>query len=483
MLSKIRSASGLLDQIFSSASNGLILFALAVVAAPNDFGRIALLFTLLAATIGVLRGALGTPLLLAAGSGNASVLRHGGYSVAAAGVAGVAVSVALIATGALLGTLNESLLMAATVPVVLMQDTLRYTAIGLGRPHLAAMWDGLWFVGSAAFWIIAWLNPAGLSPNGLVFGWCALAVIALIGLAFTLGTGPRVRGLWKWFSDDPWHRVRYGVDSGLEQVSVFLVLGLAGLYVGENASAALRGSAAALAPLAIIGSALPLLVIPETARNGRPPTETWRVLMKVAALTSSIALLSGVLIRVLPQSWGRLILGDTFELSRHIVLLIAGEYTVAAWLFVIGVYLKSQNRSTEALLTKSVFVATTLLVTACALAVDRSALSVALGMLIASTLVTLGALSWFVPWREPRTQGPLEPSHRTLGQSSLDEHRLKGNTHVPVEEAHRGGSLVAAGVPCQESHAAIVWPPDLGDSQHHADHRYRRQTCDAWRGN
>ncbi|HEX2399951.1 MAG TPA: hypothetical protein VHJ79_08190, partial [Mycobacterium sp.] len=60
---------GLLDQVFSSLSNGLILFAVAVVSTAEDFGLISLLLMLLTAGVGCMRGALGTPLLLKAADG------------------------------------------------------------------------------------------------------------------------------------------------------------------------------------------------------------------------------------------------------------------------------------------------------------------------------------------------------------------------------------------------------------------------------
>ena len=63
---RTRVVSGALDQVFSSISNGLITFAVAVVATTQSFGQIALMMTALIAVMGVQRGAVGTPLLLKA---------------------------------------------------------------------------------------------------------------------------------------------------------------------------------------------------------------------------------------------------------------------------------------------------------------------------------------------------------------------------------------------------------------------------------
>ena len=66
-MSKVRAVSSGAHQVFCGLSNGLFIYAIAVVTAAQNFGQIAVLLTLLAAATGVLRGALGTPLLLMAG--------------------------------------------------------------------------------------------------------------------------------------------------------------------------------------------------------------------------------------------------------------------------------------------------------------------------------------------------------------------------------------------------------------------------------
>ena len=492
MMKKVRSASGLLDQIFSSASNGLILFALAVVATPETFGRVSLLFTLLAAAVGVLRGALGTPLLLAAGSGDAEIRRQGGYSMAAAALAGIVMSSVLLIVGALLGVFAESLLMAVTIPIVLMQDVLRYVAIAYGRSHHAMVWDGLWFIGSVTFLVLAWTTPDSLTPNSLVFGWCALATIALVGLAVSVATGPRLSGLWAWATSDGWHRLRYGIDSGLEQTTVFVILAVVGGFVDVNASAALRGSTAALAPLAILSSAVPLLIIPASARSGRNPVETWRQLVKVALATSTIALVGGVVLSVLPDSIGRLALGDTFALSRGVVFFVAAEYATSGWLFALGIYLKSRNHSAGALAVKCCWVATTLTAVGVALVIDRSALSVALGMVAASIVMCIGALSWFRPWRAPALATSSVDSLPSVGLSTtspVDGRSLEG---TPLNEAptkvdpdgsscsRREFDVVGAAASRREPFAEFVRQLSPPDSPDHAHYRHRRQTSESW---
>ncbi|MGV9860903.1 hypothetical protein ACWDTD_19935 [Gordonia sp. NPDC003425] len=400
----------MLDQAFSSIGNGLILFALAVVTSIDEFGRIAPLFTLVAAAIGILRGALGTPLLLEAGKSDSEIKTSGSRAVTAALCLSVPLSIALILLGLGSGLVGETFLLAVAAPIVLMQDICRYVAITLGHPEFATVWDGIWCLGSLVFLVLAWGHPAWLTPSWLVAAWAMLATVALIGLLVGLRIRPSIRGLIPWLLNGGGHRVRYAVDAGLEQVTVFVVLLLVAIFLSNDASAAMRGATALLAPLAIVASALPLLIIPESARAQRSPRATWRALSVVAAATSVVALSMGVAFYFLPEAWGRLLLGASYEASRTIVLLIAFQYSAVAWNTVISVYLKSQNRSAEALAVKCCSVATTLLTVSVAVGYSDDVVVVAAAFLLSPILSGAAALGWFKPWREPRSAG----RHRRL---------------------------------------------------------------------
>lgn len=394
--------SGTLDQIFSSVGNGLILFGLAVVCSTDDFGRISLMFTLVAAAIGVLRGALGTPLMLTAGKPVVMIRLNGAYAMAASIPVGVVVGVVLLTYGLSAHVAAEAWLLAIALPFVLMQDVARYVAITAGRAHVAAVWDGVWCIACLVFLVLAWAQSSWLTSVWLVGGWVAFALLALAGLIVNLSVVPRFRGMRPWLLDGVGHRLRYGIDAGLQQVMVFVILVIAATFIDNAAAAALRGATAILAPLAIVASAIPLLVIPESARNHQSPSETWRSLKTIAIYTSVIALASGIILRFLPGWLGSLALGDTFEATRGVVLFIAAQYAVSSWLVVLAIHLKAQNKSAEALLVNGVFVAITLIAIGVAVAVPGTAQAVATAFLFATLISTIIGLSWYQPWNARR---------------------------------------------------------------------------------
>jgi hypothetical protein len=407
---KFRGLSGVVDQVFSSLSNGLILYAVAVVSTSEYFGLLSVQLTLLAAALGCMRGAFGTSLLLKAGEGVAEVRREGAYAVTAA----LLVSPLLAGSMWLVDGGTPTLLLAIATPIVLVQDVLRFVVIAEGRPHIAALWDGVWFFGSLGLLVCTWLDWQFITVNTLLAGWALVATVALVGLGASGRILPRFSGFAGWARTEWQHRLRYGVDSGLDQLSIFIMLALIALLVSPTATAALRGATALLAPVSMLTSSLPLVLIPETARRSSTPKQVWRTLTKVSVVTSAAAMLAGTVVAVLPDNVGALLLGDTFAPTQRIVVWIALEYTIGWWALALLVWLKAFNRSSELLSLKAAYV-----VTHCGLAVAtamvfRNATGIALGLVVASTLVATVALAWFAPWRaggdDSPAAAPVEPA-------------------------------------------------------------------------
>jgi hypothetical protein len=454
-LSKVRAISGAADQVFSSLSNGLIIYAVAVATASQNFGQIALLLTLLAAAIGVLRGALGTPLLLTAGRAASDIRREGSFAITSALlVSPVVAAVMWIVAGS--GIRLSALLIIIATPVVLIEDVLRYVAIAEGRAHVAAFWDGLWFIGSAALLGATWLHLPLATTAYLLGGWAALAFGALFGMLAAVRITPRVKDYPAWISDGWQHRVRYGVDSGLEQTTVFAVLLFCSVVLNPGVAAALRGATALLAPVAIAVGALPLAVIPESRRRNMTPPQVWRSLARITVLTSSGSLLLGVALFFVPQDIGRLVLGRTFEATQTIIPIIAFEFALAAWSVAVTIFLRTFNRSADALNLKICYVLVMLVTVPSAGLVFRSAEGVAAGIATAMTFYVALALLRIKPWVDPASGSTAERSQPDSAAGTvavLD--RLNVGTPMPLPLATKlrlhaktqtGGALVTVWV-------------------------------------
>ena len=438
------------DQVFSSLSNGLILMAIAVVSTATDFGLISLLLLLLTAAVGCMRGALGTPLLLKAAGGTDEIRREGSFAVTAAlAVSPWLVGVMwLLLNGRELGT--PTLLVAIATPLVMVQDVLRYVVISEGRPDVAAVWDGLWFFGSVVLLASTWGRARFIDVNVLIGGWSVLAFAALLGLAIQLRLLPRFRGFFQWLTTDWQHRLRYGIDAGLEQGGLFVALALVTVLVGAADNAALRGAMALLAPVAILTSALPLFVVPESARRSATPQQVWRGLTKIAAIASSITMIEGLVLWLLPPSFGKLLLGDTFGLTQQIILIMTLQYAIGLRGASVRVYLRTFNRSAAMLTVKVSYAIVGNLFVVGGAMLSNSATGAAVGIAIASTLTTTVSLAWFTPWRGGDSGG--EESAVGASESSWFVRRLTTQLELDAMlEGNRAHSRTATPKCCSEA--------------------------------
>lgn len=403
-MSRVRAVAGAADPVLFAFNNGAIIYAVAAVTVTRSFGQIALLLALLAAATAVLRGAAGTPLL--GTSGPDEIRREGAFALT------TAVLVSLVVAG-VMGALSgpgvrlPALVIIAATPAVLTADTLRHIAIAQGRPHVAALCDGLWFAGSTALLGAAWLHLPAATTTYLLGAWTGLAFVAAIGMLAAIRIAPGLRGYRAWLCGGWQRRVRSGSESGLEQMTLFAVLLFAVVILTPDVAAALRGATALLAPVALAAKVVPSVMVPQNERPTVAPSRVWSLLARIALATASASLVLGVALFFLPQSVGELVLGQTFEATQAIVLIIAVAYAMAAWIVAVAVFLRAFDRGAEArLLTAGS--ALVLIGTAVGGAVFfGTAAGVATGAATGTTFVATMALLRFKPWAVPA--GPSRP--------------------------------------------------------------------------
>lgn len=392
---RARVLSAAIDQVFSSASNGIFTFAIAVVSTTQSFGEILLMITALLAILGTQRGAVGTPLLLKSDQTPERIRREASFALLAGLALGSAVLGVMVTFGYALGL--PAILFAVSAPIVLCQDILRYVAIAEGRPHVAATWDGVWFLGTVLLLVSAWLKLSTVS--WLIGGWAGLGVIAFAGMAADLRTFPRLEGFGRWARVGWQHRVRYGIDAGLEQTTVFLVLAMVAAMLSPTATAALRGATVLLAPIAILAAALQLIVISESTRNSAQPRTVWYASLRLMACVAVLTVVGGVVLCSLPVSVGSYLLGQSFEPAQHVLPIMVVEYIAAGMVVALAIFLKTFNRSSDILRLKIASMVVTLIASACAALLFHTARGVAVGLAVGTILVCSVGLAYFAPWR------------------------------------------------------------------------------------
>lgn len=394
--------SAVVDQAFSSASNGIFTFAVAVASSAQSFGEIALMITAVTALLGAQRGAMGTPLLLKSDQTSEQIRREGSFALLAGLVVGSAVLGVMVIFGYAIGL--PAVLLAASAPIVLCQDILRYVAIAEGRPHVAAVWDGVWFLGTALLLVSAWLELA--TVPWLIGGWAALGLIAFAGMAADLRILPRSNGFRQWAKIGWEHRVRYGIDAGMEQTTVFLVLAMSAAILSPTVTAALRGATVLLAPIAILAAALQLIVISESTRSSAEPRAVWFASLRLIIALAAVAVVGGVVLCSLPVSVGAYFLGQSFESAQRVLPIVVVEYCATVVALALGIFLRTFNRSSDVMRLKIAAMIVAVAASTSGAWLFHSANGVAVGLAVGTILVASVGLAYYAPW-ETRTRASM----------------------------------------------------------------------------
>jgi O-antigen/teichoic acid export membrane protein len=307
-----------LDQIASSASNFLLVAIVANVSSAEQFGQFSLGYVLLVFFLGLQRALIGEVLLVRFAATGADL---GGFRSATglATLLGVA-ALAVLAGGAFFARESSPeiwLALAATMPVLLLQDALRYVLICQKLSGYAFLMDAVWTILSTAAMLL--LALARADGTWVVAAWGAGALLsAVLGIAITKAYPRPVRGV-AWFLTNRDLSVRFSAEFASLNASTALVwFALAG-PLGAVGIAALRGASLLFSPLNTAFNSVRIAMIPELVRARNTPRyrrgllETGMVLLGLGVVWSAVVLL-------LPDAIGRIILGETWESAKDLRL-------------------------------------------------------------------------------------------------------------------------------------------------------------------
>lgn len=346
--SRQAAASGLIDQAFSSASNVLMVLAVARVTAPEIFGIFALAYVGTTVCLAAVRGAFGTPISLRAHS-PAHV--HLEVRWALRKVAAVVLPISLIGIPALAwgsAAVSAAGALALTLPILLVQDLLRFASLALGRGWTTALADGLWTLVSAGLLVSTWLFGSWISAPWVVLIWGAGGVMSLSLLA--------VRALRTSDAQEPTDapstevtvgdRGRLGFDASMGAWVALVVTGVVAWLLDPLAAAALRGAGTMLGPINVLISSLQAVFVPMMVRRPGASVEQLLgvakpVIVSVAALSVTVSA-AGLL---LPPELGELLLGATWTAAAPVLAVLGVEFLGHALLAPLLTILRAKNMS------------------------------------------------------------------------------------------------------------------------------------------
>ncbi|MDN3025224.1 hypothetical protein [Streptomyces sp. S.PB5] len=234
---------------------------------------------------------------------------------------------ALLAGGAFLATEDAAVFAALglVLPITLTQDTLRYCFSVLRKPQLALATDAL-RLGAVLPALLLQPDNTSAARTTLVWGLSALPALLLALLLLRTQTKGERTDLRRYLVRGHLGRrflVEFGVGNATSQLAVLAL----GLFATPLAVGALRGATTLFGPLNVAFNA---------ATGFGPPLLNRHPAPRKAALLAGTALAAvaagwGAALYALPSSWGRQLLGDTWESASKVLPATGAQYAAMAF--------------------------------------------------------------------------------------------------------------------------------------------------------
>lgn len=306
------------DYAIASASNFLLAVGIAHSTSVRAFGAFSLAYSGYLIALGVSRSLIGEPLLvLGTFDKHQSAGQIRRQAIAESWCVGLAGSVVFVliafATHGIIR--NTMLIFGAAMPMLILQDTLRYVAFALRRSTLALWSDGLWLACQAVSFAVILAAGGGAVPLLVAWALCG-AASAVIGLS-TQGAGFKL----------PKPRLPVSRHLGFRYLGEFatslgsgqLILAAVALLAGLEGTGAVRGGQIILGPLVILQTAMPAVAIPLCVRariRGDSIVSIGRAISIGMVLMTCVW---GAIALLLPDSVGAGVLGDTWPVTRALM--------------------------------------------------------------------------------------------------------------------------------------------------------------------
>ncbi len=324
-----RAGWGLIDQAFSSLTN----FALGIIVARSvplaDFGAFSLAFAAYLLAVNITRAFPMQPLAIRYSAVTPDLWRRG--SAAALGsvlLVGVVGGIAFIPVGLLLGGAIGAAFVALglTLPGLLLQDGWRSAFFAAGQGSQAFRNDLVW-----ASTLLPGLGLMVVIGETSIF-WLTLAwggaatVAAVIGIVQS-GNRPRPLMALSWWREHrdlgPRYLTEAAVNSGAGQAATYGV----GLVAGLSSVGALRAALLMFGPLQILSTGIGLIAVPEGVRAmNRSLVVLERAALAMSAGLVVVAIGWGAVLLVIPESFGRALMGSTWDAALPLFVPLAVSF-------------------------------------------------------------------------------------------------------------------------------------------------------------
>ncbi|MET9688387.1 hypothetical protein ABZY81_07925 [Streptomyces sp. NPDC006514] len=320
----LAAVASVLDQAASSATNILVLVLAARLSSASGFADFSMVYVTFSVLLGLNMAYVGQSLVLEKGERLGAACRSAlGFTAAASAAVGALLLVVGLALAGATGT--AFLALGLVLPLVLLQDGLRYCFSALRTPERALAADALRLVCVVAALAV---QPEGASAGRLVLVWGLSALPALaVGLwllrPYVRGSRTDLRPYVRRGHLGQRFVVEFAVGNGSSQLAV---LGL-GVFATPLAVGALRGATTLFGPLNVLFNSANAFGPPVLGRLGGKRA-TVRATAALGLVLAAVGAGWATALYLLPDRLGRELLGDTWAGASALLPATGAQYAV-----------------------------------------------------------------------------------------------------------------------------------------------------------
>ncbi|WP_405528919.1 hypothetical protein OG592_13425 [Streptomyces avidinii] len=320
----LAAVASVLDQAASSATNILVLVLAARLSSAAGFADFSMVYVTFSVLLGLNMAYVGQSLVLQKGERLGAECRSAvGFTAAASAAVGALLLLVGLALAGATGT--AFLALGLVLPLVLLQDGLRYCFSALRAPERALAADALRLVCVVAALAV---QPDGASAGRLVLVWGLSALPALaVGLwllrPYVRGARADLRPYLRRGHLGQRFVVEFAVGNGSSQLAV---LGL-GVFATPLAVGALRGATTLFGPLNVLFNSANAFGPPVLGRLGGRRA-TVRATAALGLVLAAVGAGWGTALYLLPDRLGRELLGDTWADASALLPATGAQYAV-----------------------------------------------------------------------------------------------------------------------------------------------------------
>jgi O-antigen/teichoic acid export membrane protein len=202
------------------------------------------------------------------------------------------------------------LILAASLPVLLYQDTLRFVYFNVGNPRRVAVMDTTWGIASVASLLVL-TNTQSMSVEGGLAVWGGGAAISIL-IGLPRAAVPTLQRTRAWMPELRGDGGKLAVDGLIATSGGSLALIALGGVATVRDVASIRGARTLLGPTQLVVASAETVIIPIVARS-EGAEGAWRTGRNFALVTAPALCLLGFGLGLLPNHVGRALLGASWH--------------------------------------------------------------------------------------------------------------------------------------------------------------------------